>query len=180
LVREAFSAAAAKVVAAAIVQALVVGGPMPTADEAASLPNDLQRRLVEYRQCEASFKSRLKAPPGADDDERALYDRRVGIERVVACLFPGRDAARVASGYALDVDFDHEAAFIDDLLRDLPVGWLAPYLNLAAGYAKVCDGRGGEGRRQLIAAREARHPIIRAAAEYLIAESSAACAGRPF
>jgi hypothetical protein len=179
VVREAFSAGLAKVVAAAIAQALLGSGAMPAADEAASLPNDVQKRLVEYRQCEASFKSRLTYPSGAGEEERALYDTRVGIERVVVCLFPGRDAARVASSYALDLDLDHEAEFIDALLRDLPVRWLAPYLNLAAGYAKVCAARGEEGRRQLTAARNAGHPMIRVAADYLMAESPAACVARP-
>jgi hypothetical protein len=180
VVREAFSAGVAKIVAAVIAEALILGGPMPAADDSRSLPNDVQKRLVDYRRCEASFKSGLTPPPGASDDERAIYDRRVGIERVVACLFPRRDAARVASSYALDADFDHETDFIDGLLRDLPVKWLAPYLNLTAGRAKLCDGRAADGRRQLSAARDGGNAIIRVAAEYLIAEPSAACAGRHF
>ncbi len=180
MVREAFSAGIAKVVAAVIAEALLLGGPMPAADDSRSLPNDVQKRLVDYRRCEASFKSGLTPPPGASDDERAMYDRRVGIERVIACLFARRDAARIASSYALDADFDHEADFIDRLLRDLPVKWLAPFLNLTAGHAKLCDGRADDGRRQLSAARGGGNPIIRVAAEYLIAEPSAACVGRPF
>jgi hypothetical protein len=32
----------------------------------------------------------------------------------------------VAAGFALDVDLDREAPFIDELLRNLPVPWLAP------------------------------------------------------
>jgi hypothetical protein len=171
VVREAFSAALAKVVAAAIAEALLLGSPMPAADQTASLPGDVQKRLVEYRRCEASFKSRLTAPPGASAEERTMYEKRVGIERVVSCLFPGRDRARVASGYALDVDFDHTAEFIDRLLGDLPVPWLAPYLNLTAGHAKICEGSAGDARRQLTAARGGGNPIIRAAAEYLIAAS---------
>jgi len=180
VVREAFSAGAAKVVAAVIAEALIFGGPMPAADASASLAIDVQKRLVEYRRCEASFTSGLTPPRGASDEEQTMYDRRVGIERVVLCLFPGRNAARVAAGFALDADFDHEAEFIDRLLRDLPVKWLAPYLNLTAGHANLCDGRADAGRRQLDAARGSGHPLIRVAAEYLIAEPSAACVGRPF
>jgi len=179
VVREAFSAGAAKVVAALIAEALILGGPMPPADQTASLPNDVQKRLVEYRRCVGSFKSGLTPPPGASDDERALYDRRVGIERVIACLFPRRDAARVASSYALDADFDHEAEFIDRLLRDLPVTWLAPYLNLTAGHAKLCDGRADAGRRQLTAAQGSGHAIVRVAAEYLLATAVPPCSPSP-
>jgi hypothetical protein len=180
VVREAFSAGAAKVVAAVIAEALILGGPMPAAGESASLPNDVQKRLVEYRRCEASFKSGLMPPRGASDEERTMYGRRVGIERVVVCLFPGRNAARVASGYALDLDFEKPGDFVDELLRDLPVKWLAPYLNLTAGHAKLCEGRPDTGQRQLTAARDSGHPLIRVAAEYLMAEPSAACVGRPF
>jgi hypothetical protein len=179
VVREAFSAGAAKVVAAVIAEALILGGPMPAADESASLPNDVQKRLVDYRRCEASFKSGLTPPRGAGDEERAIYDRRIGIERAVVCLFPGRDAARVASGYALDADFDHEAEFIDRLLRDLPVKWLAPYLNLTAGHAKLCEGHPEAGRRQLTTARGSGHPLIRVAAEYLLATAVPPCNPSP-
>jgi hypothetical protein len=176
VVREALSAGVAKVVAAAIAEALLAGGPMPPADDTSSLQNDVQKRLVEYRRCEASFKSRLVPPPGATDEERASHVKRVAIEHVVACLFPGRDAARVASGYALDVDFDKPGDFVDELLRDLPVKWLAPYLYLVGGHAKACDGKVDAARRQLTFARDGGNPIVREAATFLLAEPRALCA----
>src|SRR5206468_1759240 len=83
-------------------------------------------------------------------------------------LFPRGDSARVAAGYALDADFERGARFIDDLLRDLPVRWLAPYLNLIAGHDRLCAGQGDAARRQLVVAREGGHPLIRVAAEHLI------------
>jgi hypothetical protein len=179
VVREALSAGAAKIVAAAIVDALLLGAPMPPAGETASLDADVQKRLVDYRKCEASFHSLLAEPPGASADERAIYDRRVGVERAIACAFPRGDAAKVAAGYALDVDFDHEAEFVDMLLRDLPVKWLAPYLNLAAGREKLCGGRADGGRRQLSAAGKGGNAIVRAAAEYLLATSDPPCSPSP-
>jgi len=175
VVREALSAGAAKVVAAAIAEALLLGGPMPPADDTASLQNDVQKRLIEYRRCEASFKSQLVPPPGATDEERASHLKRVAIEHVVLCLFPGRDAARVASSYALDVDFDKPGDFVDELLRDLPVKWLAPYLYLVGGHAKACDGKIDAAKRQLIFARDRGNPIVREAATFLLAEPGALC-----
>lgn len=170
MVRAVLSAGAARFASAAIAQALVAGTPMPAADPA--LPREVQKKVAEYRQCEATFKSGLTPPPGADANETALYERRVAVERVVACLFPGRDAAKVAAGYALDVDLDHESAFSDELLRDLPVKWLAPYLNLIAGHAKGCDGRSEPARAQLDAARKGGNALIREAAAYLAAENA--------
>jgi len=179
VVREALSAGVAKIVAAAIVDALLAGGAMPPPSDAASLPGEAQKRLVEYRRCEAAFKSQLTPPPGAGDDERAIYERRVGVERAVACAFPRPDAARVAAGFALDVDLDREAGFADDLLRDLPVRWLAPYLNLMAGHAKLCRGNANDGRRQLAAAAGGGNALIRVAAEYLSATSAPPCSPSP-
>jgi len=172
VVRDALLAAAAKVVAAAIAQAILTGAPMPAADPAAGLPADAQKQLAEYRAREAAFKSGLTPPPGADAEERALYDRRVGVERTVFGLFARKDTAKVAAGYALDVDFDHGSAFADSLLADLPVPWLAPYLNLVAAHAKICDDRRQDAKRQLMAARDGRNPLIRVAAEYLLAENA--------
>src|SRR5438270_13068731 len=99
---EALSAVVARVVAAAIAGALVAGAPMPAADPAAGLPSDAQKQLVEYRAREAAFKSRLTAPPGADREERARYDRRVAVERVIFCLFPRRESAKTAAAFAFD------------------------------------------------------------------------------
>jgi len=179
VVREALSAGVAKVVAAAIAEALLLGGAMPPAADTAALSGDVQKPLAEYRKCEASFKSRLAEPPGASAEERAIYDRRVGVERAIACAFPRGDAAKIAAGFALDVDFDHEAGFVDDVLHDLPVRWLEPYLNLMAGHAKVCEGRADEGRRQLTAAGKGGNAIVRAAAEYLLATSAPPCSPSP-
>jgi hypothetical protein len=172
VVREALSAFVAKVVAAAIVEALVVGVPMPAPDPAAGLPADAQKQLVEYRGREATFKSGLTAPPGADRDERALYDRRVAVERVIVSLFPRRDAAKTAAGFALDVDLDHVAAFADGLLRDLPVPWLAPYLNLISGHAKLCGDRPADAKHTLTLAQKGGVPLVRVAAEYLLSEGA--------
>src|SRR2546423_1653158 len=64
-------------------------------------------------------------------------------------LFPRRESGKIAAGYAFDADFEQPAAFIDALLRDLPVPWLAPYLNLVGGYEKLCrDGDGGAAARR--------------------------------
>jgi hypothetical protein len=179
VVREALSAAIAKVVAAAVVEALLLGGTMPPAEDARSLPTDAASRLADYRRCEASFKSGLASPPGASAEELAIYRRRIGIERAVACAFRERDAARIAAGFAFDLDFDREAEFIDSLMSDLPVRWIAPYLNLTAGHAKICRGRHDEGRRQLMAARDGGNPLIRVAADYLIATADPPCSPAP-
>ena len=157
--------------AAAIAQALVLGLSMAPVDRTMGLQSDVQKRLIEYRQREANFKSGLKPSPGASAGELELYERRTGIERVIVSLFPRGDSARIAASYALDADLDASsgARFLDDLLRDLPVRWLAPYLNLVAGHEKLCAGHSADGRRQLVSAREGGHPLIRIAAEHLIA-----------
>jgi hypothetical protein len=154
--------------AKAVAQTLVLGLPMAPIDRTVGLPTDAQKRLIEYRQREATFKSQLKPSPAASEEERHLYERRVGIERVIFSLFPRGDSARVAAGYALDADFERGARFIDGLLRDLPVRWLAPYLNLVAGHDKLCAGQGDDARRQLVVAREGGHPLVRVAAQHLI------------
>jgi hypothetical protein len=170
VVREALSFAEVVAAgAAAIAQTLVLGLPMAPVERTMGLPSDAQKRLIEYRQREATFKSQLKPSPGASEGERELYERRVGIERVIVSLFPRGDSARIAAGYALDADFERGARFIDGLLRDLPVRWLAPYLNLVAGHEKQCAGERDAARRQLAAARDGGHPLIRVAAEELIA-----------
>ena len=172
MVREALSVVVAKVVAAAIAEALVLGAPMPAADASAGLPADAQKQLVDYRAREAAFKSTLTPPPGADVDERALYDRRVAVERVIVSLFPRRDSARIASGFALDIDLEHVASFSDALLRDLPVPWLAPYLNLLAGHAKLCGDQPADAKHTLTLAQKSGVPLIRLAAEYLLSEGT--------
>jgi hypothetical protein len=177
--------------AAAIANALLWGRTMPPPSTTAAMPWGVQRSLAEYRKREASFRSSLTPPPGATPEEQRLYKQRVGIERVVFCLFPRRDSARVASLYALDVDvsFDwegaserprREAAFIDGLLNDLPQPWLAPYLNLIAAHRRICAGeleapaeergRGAginDAKRQLAIAQDHGSPLIRVVAEYL-------------
>ncbi|HKB09666.1 MAG TPA: hypothetical protein VKD69_03390 [Vicinamibacterales bacterium] len=172
MVREAFSAAIAKVVAAAIAEALVAGAPMPAPDAAAGLPADAQKQLIEYRVRESTFKSGLAEPRGADRDERALYDRRVAVERVIFSLFPRRDSARTAAGFALDVDLDRLDTFADSLLRDLPVPWLAPYLNLVAGHAKLCGEHPDGAKYRLTLAQKSGVPLIRVAADYLLGEGT--------
>ena len=172
MVREALSAVIAKVVAAAIAEALVLGAPMPAADAGAGVPADAQKQMNQYRTREAAFKSALTPPPGADVEERALYDRRVAVERVIVSLFPRRDAAKIAAGFALDIDLDHVASFSDGLLRDLPVPWLAPYLNLLAGHAKLCGDHPADAKHALTIAEKSGVPLIRVAAEYLLAENA--------
>jgi len=217
LVRKAFSAGRAQVVAAAFLAAASLGGPiaraqadsevaavaavadallwghaMPPPETTAPLPSGIQRSLAEYRKREASFRSALTPPPGATPEEQRLFEQRVGIERVVFCLFPRRDSARIASLYALDVDvsFDwegaserprREAAFIDQLLSDLPQPWLAPYLNLIAAHRRLCAGeldahagadsaQGASQRdahRKLALAQDQGSPLIRVVAAYV-------------
>ncbi len=141
---------------------------MALSDVTAGLPGDAQKQLDGYRERERSFKSGLTPPRGGSAEEQQLYERRIAIERVIFSLFPRKDSAKVAAGFALDADLDREAPFIDDLLRSLPVPWLAPYLNLIAGHRKMCDGRMDEGRHQLARARDGGHPLIRLAAAHLI------------
>jgi hypothetical protein len=139
---------------------------MAPPDVTAGLPADVQKRLDDYRERERSFKSGLAPPRGGSAEEQQLYETRIAIERVIFSLFPRKDSAKVAAGFALDADLDREAPFIDELLRNLPVSWLAPYLNLIAGHRKMCDGRTEDGRRQIARARDGGHPLIRIAAEY--------------
>jgi hypothetical protein len=176
--------------AAAIADALLWGHTMPPPEATADLPGGIQRSLSEYRKREEEFRSGLTPPPGATPDEQAVFEQRVGIERVVFCLFPRRDSARIASLYALDVDVSpawegaadqprREAAFINRLLTDLPMPWLAPYLNLIAGHRRLCAGElesaaGADGaasirdaQRQLALAQESGVPLIKVVAEYL-------------
>lgn len=183
-------AAAESAGAAAVADALLWGHTMPPPEATAKLPWAVQRSLLEYRKREDEFKSGLTPPPGATPEERAVFRQRVGIERVVFCLFPRRDSARIASLYALDVDVSlkwegaadlprREAAFINQLLSDLPQPWLAPYLHLIAGHRRLCAGEleaaaGSNGaasirdaQRQLAVAQESGSPLIRVVAEYL-------------
>jgi hypothetical protein len=176
--------------AAAVADALLWGHTMPPPEATAKLPGGVQRSLSEYRRREEEFKSALTPPPGATPEEQAVFEQRVGIERVVYCLFPRRDSARIASLYALDVDVSlawegaadqprREAAFINRLLTDLPMPWLAPYLNLIAGHRRLCAGElasaaGNDGaasirdaQRQLAVAQESGSPLIKVVAEYL-------------
>jgi hypothetical protein len=178
--------------AAAVARTVLWGAALAPPDLTRDLPRDVQPGLAEFRQREQAFRTALKAPPGATDVERALFDQRVAIERVLFCLYPRRDITRVAAAYASDADVStgweglsetprHEAAFIDELLRDLQQKWLAPYLHLSAGHRKLCasqmDGAGSEttrrtlseeGRRQIAHAGRAGHPLIRVAADHLL------------
>jgi hypothetical protein len=178
--------------AAAIADAVLWGKVMPPSALTVNLPRNVQAQLSEYLQREHAFKSGITPPPGATDDERQTYERRVGIERVVFCLFSRVDSVKVAPQYALDADIEpdwqglpemprREARFIDQLLTDLPKPWLAPYLNLVAGHRKLCasemdgtksDARGGaandDGRRQLAKARDGGNGLIRVVAEHLL------------
>jgi hypothetical protein len=178
--------------AAAIADAVLWGKEMPAAALSADLPKNVQTQLAEYLDCDHAFHSGLTPPPGATDDERESYERRVGIERVVSCLFPRGDSAKVAPQYALDADIEpdwegmpemprREARFIDQLLADLPKPWLAPYLNLVAGHRKLCasemDGAQADARtraltvdarRQLTRARDGGNRIVRVVAEHLL------------
>ena len=178
--------------AAAIADAVLWGKAMPASALTLDLPKNVQSQLAEYLARERTFRSALTPPPRATAEEMATYDRRVGIERVVFCLFPRGDSARVAPQYALDADIEpdwqgmpemprREAKFIDRLLADLPKPWLAPYLNLVAGHRKLCasemdgvaaDARSREltedARRQLTRARDGGNRLIRIVAEQLL------------
>jgi len=171
LVREALLAAqilGAPSGAAAVTHALVAAAPLAAPDQMGGLPPDAQKRADVYRERERAFKSGLTPPKGGSDEELQLHESRIRVERVIVSLFDGKDAPKVAAGFALDVDFDREAAFIDELLRNLPVPWLAPYLNLIAGHRKLCAGATEDGRRQLGRARDGGHPLIRVAALHLL------------
>jgi hypothetical protein len=178
--------------AAAIADAVLWGKEMPASALTSDLPRNVQSQLAEYLEREHAFHSALTPPPGATAEERESYDRRVGIERVVFCLFPRSDSAKVAPQYALDADIEpdwqgmpehprREAKFIDRLLADLPKPWLAPYLNLVAGHRKLCasemDGAAADdrsramtadARRQLVRARDGGNRLIRVVAEHLL------------
>jgi hypothetical protein len=178
--------------AAAIADAVLWGKEMPASALTADLPRNVHSQLNDYFQRERTFRSGITPPPGATDEERETYDRRVGIERVVFCLFPRGDSAKVAPQYALDVDIEpdwqgmpemprREAKFLDQLLADLPKPWLAPYLNLVAGHRKLCasemdgakaDDRSramtSDARRQLARARDGGNGLIRFVAERLL------------
>jgi hypothetical protein len=178
--------------AAAVVRAIVWGLPMAPADRTADLPTDVQQRLAEYRKRDQTFRTALKAAPNESLEERSLFEKRVRIERVIFCLFPRRDSARMAAAYASDAEIAYEweglsepprreAAFVDALLRDLPQPWLAPYLHLIAGHRKLCasqlegpetpgqrDAMAADARRQLARARDGGHPLIRVAADYVL------------
>ena len=154
--------------AAAVTRALVSSVPIASSDLMGTLRPDAQKRAEVYRERERQFKSGLTRPRGGSAEELQLYERRVRIERVIVSLFDNKDASKVAAGFALDVDFDREAPFIDELLRNLPVPWLAPYLNLIAGHRKLCAGATEEARRQLARARDGGHPLIRVAALHLL------------
>lgn len=187
--------------AAAVADALLWGRTMPPPETTAKLPWGVQRSLSEYRKREDEFKSGLTPPPRATAEEKAVFAQRVGIERVVFCLFPRRDSARIASLYALDVDVSltwegaadsprREAAFINQLLTDLPQPWLAPYLNLIAGHRRLCAGelesasgsddaasiRGAQ--RQLAVAADSGGPLIKVVAEY-VATAARPCSPLP-
>ena len=179
--------------AAAVADAVLWGKEMPPAEVTAALPRNVQSQLAEYRERERAFRSGLTPPPGATPEERDTYERRVGIERVVFCLFSRSDSAKVAPQYALDADIEpdwqglpemprREAKFIDRLLADLPKPWLAPYLNLVAGHRKLCAGEmdgsaadarsrelTADARRQLTLARNGGNRVIRVVAEQLLA-----------
>ena len=99
MVREALFAAQVVAGASAVARALVFGVPIAAPDQMGTLPPDAHKRLQEYRQREHTFKSSLAPPRGASAGEQALYEKRVGIERVIVSLFPGRDAAKVAAGH---------------------------------------------------------------------------------
>jgi len=173
-----------------VAAAVLFGLPMPPPEVTATLPAALRNRLGDYRRREAAFKSTLTPPPGATPHEQRSFEQRVGIERVVFCLFDRRESARIAALYALDVDVEttdwasarspeqprREANFINRLLADLPQPWLAPYLNLVAGHRRLCaaqmDGEDPQdtprAKGQLTTAAKSGHPLIRAIAEHLL------------
>lgn len=168
MVRAALFAAQVIAGAAAITRALVSGVPIAAPDQMGALPPDAQKRADAYRERERLFRTALTPPRGGSTEELQLFENRVRVERVIVSLFDRKDASKVAAGFALDVDFDREAPFIDELLRNLPVLWLAPYLNLIAGHRKLCAGATEDARRQLARARDGGHPLIRVAALHLL------------
>jgi hypothetical protein len=176
----------------AVAATILWGVPLPPAERTTDLPRGVQDRLTDFRQRALAFHSALTAPPGATPLESGLFEKRVAIERVLFCLFPRKDIARLAAAYASDAEIApewegasdpprREAAFIDGLLRNLEQAWLAPYLHLIAGHRKLCasqlDGpdsetarkaMGDDARRQIAHARDGGQPLIRVAADYLL------------
>jgi len=177
---------------AAVAAAVVWAMPMAAPDRTRDLPRNTQAAVAQYRQREQAFHSGLTPPPGATPMERAMFQKRIAIERVLFSLFPRRDIGRVAAGYASDADVSYEweglselprreAAFVDGLLSDLQQAWLAPYLNLIAAHRKLCASQlegpesqsdrrsvAAAAREQLKRARDGGHPVIRVAAEHLL------------
>jgi hypothetical protein len=177
---------------AAVTEAVVWALPMAAPDRTQDLSRTTQAAVAQYRQREQLFHSKLTPPPGATAIEREMFQKRVAIERVLFCLFPRREIARVAAGYASDADVAYEweglselprreAAFVDGLLGNLQQQWLAPYLNLIAAHRKLCASQlqgpesdadrrtmAGAAREQLKRARDGGHPVIRVAAEHLL------------
>jgi hypothetical protein len=155
--------------ATAVADALLWGRPMPGPDITTVLPADEQELLAVYRRRDAVFKSSLTPSPRATKEEQLVFAQRVGIERVVFCLFDRRDSARIAGMYALDADVGFaQPGFADVMLNNLTQKWFAPYLHLVSGDLKLCVGREAEGRRQLVVARDGGHPLIRIVAEQMI------------
>jgi hypothetical protein len=175
-----------------VADTILWGAPIAPAERTRDLPRDAQERLIQFRQRERMFHTSLKPPPGGTAVERQLFEKRVALERVLFCLFPRGDIFRVAASYASDAEVSsdwegesdgprREAAFIDDVLRDLPHPWLAPYLHLIAGHRKLCASQlkgpdsdaarqalAADANRQIAHARDGGQPIVRVVAEYLL------------
>jgi hypothetical protein len=180
--------------AAAVMESLLFGFEIAPAALTAGLPADAARSLATYRQRERLFTPTIAPPENLDGPEGSLYAKRVGIERALFCLLDRPDSLQVAEDYATQIKLFYEwegfanaplteADSADDYLAQHPTSAAVPYVQLFAGHRKLCAVSGMEDLdpasdrgqriardaiRQLTAARNAGHPLLRMVADYLL------------
>jgi hypothetical protein len=180
--------------AAAVMESLLFGFDMAPAALTAGLPADAARSLATYRQRERAFKPTIARPAKLDGPEGNLYFKRVGIERALFCLLDRPDSLEAAEDFATGIKLFYEwegfangplteADSADDYVAQHPASAAVPYVQLFAGHRKLCAASGMEdldpasdraqgiardADRQLAAARDAGHPLVRIVADYLL------------
>ena len=179
---------------AAVAEALLYGFEMAPATRTSGLPPDVQRRLVRYRQREASFTPTMAPPVDLDGPLGSLYFKRVRMARTVFSLVDRPDALTLAESVVTNIQFLYEwegfadsplreAASADEFVAEHRASPAAPYLYLFAGHRRLCAVSGLEGldpqspeghlvaaeaEAQLTHARDAGDSLLRVAAEYLL------------
>jgi hypothetical protein len=182
--------------AAAVVESLLFGLPMAPSALTSGLPADARQSLVKYRDRATQFKPTIKRPAGVDSDgpTAEVYQKHVDMQRTVFSLFERADSIRLAEGFSNEVILAYEwEGFSDGPLAEAAsaVAFLAahpnspiqPYAHLFIGHRRLCavssytgvDPTTPEARRiltdadrELAMARDAGHPLLRVAAEYLL------------